>query len=227
MTGSAGTRCYLDHCGARVIEFKGRRERWWNGVRQAIVTVGAAEDWEDSFREAASVNRFTPRAQRSNGTNTTETSWNEIFGPLRRKGVYLITINPAQISWVMATCLLFYCMEQLRWTAKWTWFILKQCESFPFLVCLPGSTHRLSVRHLSVILCLISKVIHHLRRAKVEGLPVLPAGMPSQAVARQHHPEKRHSVHPGGERRRHWELHLWNPVWGICGPEDDWTGRDW
>lgn len=74
MTGSAGTRCYLDHCGARVIEFKGRRERWWNGVRQAIVTVGAAEDWEDSFREAASVNRFTPRAQRSNGTNTTETS---------------------------------------------------------------------------------------------------------------------------------------------------------
>lgn len=31
MTGSAVTRSYLDHCGARVIEFKGRRERWWNG----------------------------------------------------------------------------------------------------------------------------------------------------------------------------------------------------
>lgn len=27
MTGSAGTQSYLDHCGARVIEFEGRRER--------------------------------------------------------------------------------------------------------------------------------------------------------------------------------------------------------
>lgn len=44
MTGSAGTQSYLDHCGARVIEFEGRRERCWNGVRPAIVTVGAIED---------------------------------------------------------------------------------------------------------------------------------------------------------------------------------------
>lgn len=42
MTGSAGTQSYLDHCGARVTE--GRRERWWNGVWRAIVSVGAAED---------------------------------------------------------------------------------------------------------------------------------------------------------------------------------------
>lgn len=83
MTGRSGTQSYLDHCGARVIEFEGRRERWWNGVRRAIVTVGAAEDREDSVRDPAFVNRFTPHVQRNNSTNTTETNLNEILAPLR------------------------------------------------------------------------------------------------------------------------------------------------
>lgn len=155
--------------------------------------------------------------------NRDRLKWNSCSAAL--EGIYLITINLEQISEV--ACLLFYCMEQLGWTAKWTKFILKQCESSPFVDCLARSAHRLSVRQLSVILCLSSKVIHRLRRAKSEGLHVLPTGVLSKAVAGQHHPEKRHSVHPGGERRRHWELHLWNPVWGICGAEDNWTGRDW
>lgn len=85
MTGSAGIQSYLDHCGARVIEFEGRRERWGNGVQQAIVTVGAAEDREDGVRNTAFVNRFTPRVQRSNSTNTTETTSNEIFALLRQR----------------------------------------------------------------------------------------------------------------------------------------------
>lgn len=85
MTGSAGTQSYLGHCGARVIEFKGRREPCWNGVRRAIVTVGAVENREDGVRETAFVNRFTPRVQRSNSANTTETALNEIFAPLRQR----------------------------------------------------------------------------------------------------------------------------------------------
>lgn len=63
MTGSAGTQSYLDHCGARVIEFEGRREQCWNGVWTAIVTVGAVEDWEERVMGAAFVRRFTPHSR--------------------------------------------------------------------------------------------------------------------------------------------------------------------
>lgn len=120
MTGSAGTQSYLDHCGARMIEFEGRRERWWNGVRRAIVTMGAAEDWEDGVIDTAFVNRFIPRVQKKQPHQHSRDhfKWNSCSAA--SEGIYLITINLEQISRVMATCLLFYCMEQLRWTAKWT-----------------------------------------------------------------------------------------------------------
>lgn len=53
------------------------------------------------------------------------------------------------------------------------------------------------------------------------------AGVPPEAVAFQHRPEKGHSVHPGGQGRRHWELHLRGAVRWLFSPADDRTHSDW
>lgn len=156
MTGSAGTQSYLDHCGARVIEFEGRRERWWNGVRLAIVTVEAVEDWENRAVGTAFVRRFTPHSRDATGQhNRDHFKWNSL-SLCWAVGIYHITLNLEQISRVMARCYHFtvrshYVGLPSRYTSFWS-------SVKHFISCLSchWPLHASAVSHL----CLVIHQLH-------------------------------------------------------------------